>query len=168
VAGTFFKRISVAAIAATLAAVIAGGCTGERFQDRFKWNEIISSITLSKRTSASPVYLDLVRVMPLEWERFYMFPPYTRIADIQKVLGFNWGGAKKTRINERDDITLLVFVIGQTVQDAIEQPRVAGDFSRLKPGYPYSPREGYFEVIEENEGGKSAFYFVEAERYPEH
>jgi hypothetical protein len=106
--------------------------------------------------------------MPLEWEKFYMFPPYTPIADIEKALGFKWGGAKKTRINERDDITLLVFVIGQTVQDAIEQSRAAGDFSRLKPGYPYSPREGYFEVIEENEGGKSVFYFVEAERYPEH
>jgi hypothetical protein len=156
------------ALAVSLAAVAVGGCSGERFQDRFKWNEIVASITRSKQTSGAPVYLDLIRVMPLEWEKFYMFAPYTPIADIDKALGFKWGGAKKTRIDERDDITLLVFVTGHTVQDAIEQPRAAGDFSRLKPGYPYSPREGYLEVIEEKEGGRSVFYFVEADRYPEH
>lgn len=165
-AGALFKKISVVALVVSLAAVTAAGCSDRRFQDRFKWSEIINSIIVSKQTSGGPVYLDVVRVMPIEWEKFYMFPPYTSIADIQKALGFKWSGAKKTRIDERDDITLLVFVIGRTIQDAIEQPRNAGDFSRLKPGYPYSPREGYFEAVGEKEGGKSVFYFVEAQRYP--
>ena len=165
-AGALFKKISVVTLAVSLAAMAAAGCSDRRFQDRFKWNEIIGSIILSKQTSTGPVYLDVVRVMPLDWEKLYMFPPHTPIADIQKALGFKWRGAKKTRIDERDDITLLVFVIGQTVQDAIEQPRSTGDFSRLKPGYPYGPREGYFEVVEEKEDGKSVFYFVEAQRYP--
>lgn len=165
-AGALFKKVSVLALAVSLAGAAAAGCSDRRFQDRFKWNEIIGSIILSKQTSGGPVYLDVVRVMPLDWEKFYMFPPRTPIEDIQKALGFKWSGAKQTRIDERDDITLLIFVIGRTVQDAIEQPRNAGDFSRLKPGYPYSPREGYFEVVEEKEGGKSVFYFVEAQRYP--
>ena len=162
------KRTSAVAAAVLLAAAVLNGCAGEPLHDRFRWNEMIQSVTLAKQRSAAPVYLDVIRAMPIEWEKFYMFPPYTPIADIQKALGFKWGAAKKTRINERDDITLLVFVTGKTVQDAIEQPRTAGDFSRLKPGYPYSPREGYFEVIEEKAGGSSAFYFVEAERYPGH
>lgn len=159
------KRICVALLAASLAATALAGCADRRHQDRFKWSEILASIVASKQASAGPVYLDVVRVMPFEWEKLYMFPPYTPVADIERALGFKWGAAKKTRIHDRDDITLLVFVIGRTVQDYIEQPRNAGDFSRLKPGYAYPPREGYFECVEEEEeDGRTVFYFVEAQR----
>ena len=154
------------AVLAVLVSILAGaGCSDRPAQERFKWFEIVGSIIDAKRTSGEPTYLDVVRVMPFGWEKLYVFPPYTPIDDIDKALGFKWGGAKKTRINERDDITLLVFVIGKTVQASIEHPRNAGDFSRLQPARAYGPREGYFEVIEEKVEGRSEFYFVEAERY---
>jgi hypothetical protein len=162
---TIVKRVGVALLAVCFAAAAAAGCADRRHQDRFKWGEILASIVTSKQATGGPVYLDVMRVMPFEWEKFYMFPPYTPVADVERALGFRWGTAQKTRIHERDDITLLVFVIGRTVQDYIEQPRGAGDFSRLKPGYAYPPREGYFECVAEEEDGRTVFYFVEAQRY---
>jgi hypothetical protein len=156
-------------IFAALLALFAGlpgiGCSDRPAQERFKWFDMVGSIIDAKQKTGNPTYIDVVRVLPFGWEKMYVFPPYTPIDDIEKALGFKWGGAKKTRIHERDDITLLVFVIGRTVQAAIEHPRTAGDWSRLKPGYAYTPREGYFEVIEEEADGRSTFFFVEAERY---
>jgi hypothetical protein len=159
------RKLCLTVLAVTLVVIGGAGCQGTRHQDRFKWREILASIIAAKQATGDREYLDVVRVMPFDWEKFYMFPPRTPIADIEKALGFKWGAAKKTRINERDDITLLVFVIGRTVQDYIEQPRDAGDFSRLKPGYAYPPREGYFECVEEKGDGRPVFYFVEAQRY---
>ena len=161
---TIVKWMCLWLIAASLVAAAVGGCTGTRHKDRFRWSEIVASIIKSKQGGRRPVYLDVVRVMPFGWEKFYVFPPYTPIADVEKVLGFKWRAAKKTRINERDDITLLVFVTGRTVQEFIEHPRDEGDFSRLRPGYPYPPREGYFECVAEKQDGGRVFYFVEAER----
>ena len=154
-----------AVIAVLFFSLAVAGCSDRPAQERFKWFEIVGSIIEAKRTSGGPTYLDVVRVMPFGWEKLYVFPPYTPIDDIEKALGFKWRGAKKTRIDERDDITLLLFVIGKTVQASIEHPRNAGDFSRLRPAYAYTPREGYFEVIEENSEGQSVFYFIEAQRY---
>ena len=149
-----------------LAALVAGaGCSDRPAQERFKWFEMVGSIVAAKHKTGTPTYIDVVRVLPFGWEKMYVFPPYTPIDDVEKALGFKWRGAKKTRINERDDITLLVFVIGRTVQAAIEHPRTAGDWSRLRPGYGYTPREGYFEVIEEETDPKPVYYFVEAQRY---
>ncbi len=142
------------------------GCTGRRHKDRFKWGEIVGSIIHSKQTTGDPAYLDVRRVMPFDWEEFYVFPPYTSVNDIEKALGFGWRNAGKTKIDERDDIALLVFVMGRTVQEYVEHPRSEGDFSKLKPGYPYDPTEAYFEVVEEKQDGRSWFFFREAERSP--
>ena len=161
----FFDRIRLAIFAVLVAVLASAGCSDRPAQERFKWFEMVGSIIDAKQKTGNPTYIDVVRVLPFGWEKMYVFPPYTPLDDIEKALGFKWGGAKKTRIDDRDDIALLLFVIGKTVQAAIEHPRTAGDWSRLRPGYAYTPREGYFEVIEEKSDGRSAFYFVEAERY---
>jgi hypothetical protein len=153
-------------VVAALILVLAGsGCSDRPAQERFKWFDMVGSIIDAKIKTGNPTYIDVVRVLPFGWEKMYAFPPYTPLDDIENALGFKWGGAKKTRIHERDDIVLLVFVIGRTVQAAIEHPRTAGDWSRLRPGHAYTPREGYFEVIAEQTDGRPVFYFIEAERY---
>jgi hypothetical protein len=161
---TLIAPVAVAFLTSVIGACVVG-CADRRAQDRFRWGEILASIVQAKQAGGESVHLDLVRVMPFGWEKFYVFPPYTPIEDIDRALGFKWGQAKKTRINERDDITLLVFVMGKTVYEYIEQPRSEGDFSRLEPSRPYSPREGYFEVLEDKQDGRAQFYFVEAQRY---
>lgn len=141
------------------------GCTGRRHKDRFHWSEFVENAVARKSTQPNAkVFFDVRRIMPFGWEKFYVFPPYTTVETIEDALGFNWPGAEKTGISERDDITLLVFVTGRTVQEHIEQPRAEGDFSQLKAAYPYSPQEAYFELIEEDRGGQKWFVFVDADR----
>ncbi len=141
------------------------GCTGRRHQDRFKWAEFINNaIEYKTEHKSNPVYFDVRRIMPFGWEKFYVFPPYTTVETIENALGFRWRTAKKTGIGDRDDIALLVFVTGQTVQEYIEQPRNKGDFSRLKPAYAYSPREAYFELVAEDDNGREVLVFVDSDR----
>lgn len=154
------------AVITAVAGVCLSACTGKRHQDRFRWFEIVGSIIQSKKATGEPEYLDVRRVMPFGWEKFFVFPPYTPVDDIEKALGFGWRTANKTKIEERDDITLLIFVKSRTVQEYVEHPRSKGDFSRLTSGYPYSPVEAYFEVVEEIRDGRSWFFFQEAQRSP--
>jgi hypothetical protein len=141
------------------------GCSGKRHKDRFQWAEFVkNAIEYKAAHKNEPVYFDVRRIMPFGWEKFYVFPPYTTIETIENALGFGWGTAKDTGISERDDITLLVFVIGRSVHEYIEQPRGEGDFSRLKPAHAYTPREAYFELIEEDQSGQPWFVFVDADR----
>ncbi len=144
--------------------VVMMGCTGTRHKDRFKWDTIIATIIKQKETTGDSTFLDVRRVMPFGWETLYVFPPHTPLNYIEQTLGFKWGKSKDTRIDEREDITLLVFVTGQTVSEYVEHPRSKGDFSMLKAAYAYTPDEAYFEVIVKPGEGKPLFVFEEAER----
>ena len=140
------------------------GCAGPRHKDRFRWDEIVTSVIKQKETTGDPTFLDVRRVMPFAWESLYVFSPHTPIDHIERTLGFKWGKAKNTRIDERDDITLLVFVTGQTVDEYVEHPRANGDFSMLRAAYPYSRDEAYFEVVVKKDEGKKLFVFEETQR----
>ena len=156
-------RVGRMAIVLVLAVGVAG-CTGPRHKDRFRWDQIVTSIIEQKETTGDPTFLDVRRVMPFGWESLYIFPPHTPIDHIERTLGFKWRKAKDTRIDERDDITLLVFVDGQNVQEHVEHPRDNGDFSMLRAAYPYTSDEAYFEVVVKTGEGKKWFVFEEAQR----
>jgi hypothetical protein len=146
------------------AAALIAGCAGPRHKDRFQWDQILASIVQAKESTGDATFLDVRRVMPFGWDAMFVFPPYTDIGQVERSLGFGWKKAKDTGIDKRDDITLLVFVTGQTVHEYIEQPRAEGDFSRLKAAHPYTPDEAYFELVVEKEEGETRRVFVEAPR----
>jgi hypothetical protein len=159
------KKVSFGRIAMCLAVVaVISACSGPRHKDRFKWDEILSSVIQAKEATGNPTFLDVRRVMPFGWDAFYVFPPGTAVDQVKRSLGFDWGKAKDTGIDKRDDITLLVFVAGQTVQEHIEQPLSKGDFSRLKAAHPYTPDEAYFELVTEIEAGAPRHFFMDAPR----
>ena len=156
-------RVGRMAMFLVLAVGIAG-CTGTRHKDRFRWDQIVTSVIKQKETTGDPTFLDVRRVMPFGWEALYIFPPHTPIDHIERTLGFKWRKAKDTRIDERDDITLLVFITGQTVHEYVEHPRNKGDFSMLRAAYPYTGDEAYFEVVIKKDAGKTWFVFEETQR----
>ena len=158
-------KMTCLALGAAIVMMSVPGCSGTRHKDRFQWAQFVkNAIEYKAANKNEPVYFDVPRIMPFAWEELYVFPPYTSVESIEKALGFGWGLAKDIGLSERDDITLLVFVIRKGVHEYIEQPRSEGDFSRLKTGRPYEPNQAYFEVIEEDLNGQPWFYFVEAER----
>jgi hypothetical protein len=93
----------------------------------------------------------LVQVRQLtdfEWDRLHIFPPYIRLSEIDRELGFAWPTASETGIQNREGIALLVFVRQGKVVRFVDQPRRDSDFaSAFRPG-GYSPAEAVFVVRE--------------------
>ena len=163
--GRIFRIVLCVVLGIEMMTLSLTGCSGTRHKDRFQWAEFVNNaIEYKAAHNNEPVYFDVRRIMPFGWEKFYVFPPYTTVEAIENALGFRWGTAKDTGISERDDITLLVFMIGRSVHEYIEQPRGEGDFSGLKAAHAYTPREAYFELIEEDQSGQLRYVFVDADR----
>lgn len=57
---------------------------------------------------------------PFEWDRLYVIQPYASPEEINRVLGFEWAGAKSSNIDMFDTIRLLVFVKDAEVVASVE------------------------------------------------
>ncbi|MGK0291049.1 MAG: hypothetical protein ACI86H_002516 [bacterium] len=81
----------------------------------------------------------LKKLTNFQWERVFIFAPYTSQTAINRTIGYQWLELKeeKTNIHQSDEISLLVFLNQGKVTKYIEHTRSKGDFSRLgkKGGY---------------------------------
>lgn len=93
--------------------------------------------------------VDLSLLTISNWDRFYIFQPYTVPEKIDKVLGIFWMGARFSDIKSSDQITLLVFTNNTKVVQFLEFPRSAGDFAFAVNDSGYSILESQF-VADEN------------------
>lgn len=65
-----------------------------------------------------------------KWDRMFLFPPYTPIQDIEAALKSKAPSSViESRISERDDANLLIFMNGSEVQIVVAVIRSAVDFS---------------------------------------
>jgi hypothetical protein len=65
-----------------------------------------------------------------DWDAFFLFPPYTTVATIEKAIKQKLPSSiARSGIGERDDINLFVFLNGQTVQMVAVVPRKTFDAS---------------------------------------
>lgn len=90
--------------------------------------------------------VDIRTVTDFDWDRLFVFAPYTPVAEMRRCLGFEWPEAGQSGIERRDDIALLVFVRGGRVVRALEFPRRSGDFSGVPGKEGLSPQQAVFEV----------------------
>jgi hypothetical protein len=82
----------------------------------------------------------------IEWDRVYIFAPYTAIDTINEYIGSAWATEHKTSIYENDGICLLVFTAAGEVTGYVEYPRGGGDFANLARPEGYSRQEAVFMV----------------------
>jgi hypothetical protein len=65
-----------------------------------------------------------------QWDKMFVFPPYTPIQDIKAALKSELPAKiAESRISERDDVNLLIFMSGASLQMAAVVSRRAVDFS---------------------------------------
>jgi hypothetical protein len=77
--------------------------------------------------------VNIRKLTTFDWERLFVFPPYTSSFQVQKELGFSW--AESRRIEMQEGFVLLVFVGHGRVVRFVDQPRGGGDFSSCyRPG----------------------------------
>jgi hypothetical protein len=95
--------------------------------------------------------LDLAELTSFSWSRLYVFAPHTTEETMAEALGFVWSGASAVGLEERDDVSLLVFVEDGAVAGHLAHRREQGDFAdAARPGV-YARAEAVFRVQQEGE-----------------
>ena len=84
--------------------------------------------------------IDLAIAIEDQWDKVYIFGPYTTEEKIDNTLGFNWDSYSRSSIGHNEGISLLIFTKNKQIIKYIEHPRNQGDFSNLyrKEGYKRS------------------------------
>ncbi|MCP4119330.1 MAG: hypothetical protein GY737_28830 [Desulfobacteraceae bacterium] len=83
-----------------------------------------------------------------EWDRLYIFAPYTPLTEIEAVIGTKVPSAvTKARVSERDDINLFVFLKNENIQIAVAVPRKAIDIAVTREVQPVSRSAAVFRYV---------------------
>jgi hypothetical protein len=104
-------------IAAVLTALLAGG-----LWVRYRHAKVVQE-RLESRVAAGAASFDFAASTPFEWERMYVFGPYTPRETVEKALGFAWPDFRHTSIRSSKGDCLVVFVKDGRVVYWYEQPR---------------------------------------------
>lgn len=97
-------------------------------------------------------------VTTLDWDRMYMFRPYTPRDGMKKVVGLKWSPDELSD----DHLHMLVFVKGEEVVLDVTLDRAAGDFTQSKE--MIERRDSSF-VIEKNEEKYNYNYLIQEESF---
>jgi hypothetical protein len=89
----------------------------------------IQSIVKDKNKSQ----ININSLANFEWDKGYLFPPYTAEESMEKQMGVNF--KDRSNIYSRDDIYLLVFVNNEKVIQYAEVTRNQSDFSIVDTEY---------------------------------
>jgi hypothetical protein len=113
---------------------VADGSTASRRADRClpRGGNGLGSVQHAGRTHEP---FRLASVTDFDWDRAYAFPPYTSPDEIQRELGFDWGGAGDSGTRRNDAWYLLVFVNGGQVARAFDHELARGDLACI--GSPF-------------------------------
>ncbi len=91
--------------------------------------------------------LEMRKITNFEWDKLFVFLPYTVPSYIEDELGFKWDNASKVTRRSRDGLYLLIFVKGNRVVEYIEFQK--GNYLLLDPYHhsEFTPDEAFFEVV---------------------
>lgn len=121
--------------------------------DEYSFQNIEKEVTI--KTSE---IIDMTSLTPFNWNKLYIFKPYTPIKDINDSLGFVWKNADKTQINQDDSFNLLVFTQKDRIIKYIKWPRGKGDFSKIEPTI-YFDKSARFLLKKEKFGDQDWLFF---------
>jgi hypothetical protein len=119
--------------------------TGGDFVAKFE-----KSVLANKDNGQSTVSVS--SVTDFEWDRLFIFSPYTPVERIHAQLGYEWAEADKTGIQSSDTFFLLVFTKDGKVTSFFKFPRGIGDFKNLESGNVYSHEDDTFEIKSDEKG----------------
>jgi len=104
-----------------------------------------------------PATIDFRDLTDFDWDKVFVFGPYTSPGTIQSDLGYEWPEATRTNIQESDGIALVVFVRDGRVTEHFSVPRSIADFTDLDRKHVFPREEAVFavgrltEVVDSNE-----------------
>jgi hypothetical protein len=121
----------------------------------------IKSFERSAQAAASNTNSTLIisAVTGFQWDKLFIFGPYTPIEKIYMQLGYNWTEAKKTHIDSSDTFYVIVFVKDGKVIRYYNLPRTIGDFQGIDIHNMFTPENAEFEVKSINVANSNRFSF---------
>jgi hypothetical protein len=137
-----------------LVLVILVGCSSlaQNKKQQGELQQKLSAAIEEKRQSDERVVIQMKSLTNFEWDKFYVFTPYTTAEEVRDTLGFDTTITAHSKIEVTESHNLLVFVRDNQVVLSIDFARSAGDFGKLKRRGGYSPAEAIFEVKAEGSG----------------
>lgn len=138
-------------------AIVAGGLLACAKSDR-DFIKAIERAAQAASTSTNPV-VTVSALTDFQWEKLFVFGPYTPIQRIHVQLGFTWTDAEKTHIDSAETFYLLVFVNEGKVARHFKLPRTIGDFQALETANVFTPGNDTFEVKSVNAGNATRLDF---------
>ncbi len=107
---------------------------------------------LEEQIEAEAEIIDLVDLTDFDWELMYIIAPYTRKPTLDRILGFSWDGFRRSNIEMRDNITLLLFTKKDKVVFSVDFYRSKCDFSNMTDDRGYTPDEATIIIDYMDEG----------------
>jgi len=131
-----------------------------------KSDGFIKSFERSAQAAASSTnsVLTISAITDFQWDKLFIFSPYTPVEKIHAQLGHNWAEAEKTHIDSSDTFYLLVFVKDGKVVRYFKLPRTIGDFQGMEARNVFTPGDDEFEVKSVNAGTTNRFNFFAKQR----
>jgi hypothetical protein len=90
--------------------------------------------------------VDFSDLASCDWNRLFVFHPYTRGEDIERALGFHWDQAKASGISHSDGVNLIVLVKDSQVVKWFDHPRSRGELYGLADGSGFHRTNAKFVV----------------------
>jgi len=128
---------------AILVAMVFGICGCVKSSDGFVTK--LERSALAVVGSAEPT-VTVSAATDFQWDKLYVFGPYTPVEKIHAQLGYHWSEAGKTAIQASDTFYLLVFMKNGQVISHYKFPRTIGDFHNLEAKNGFSPGDDAFEI----------------------
>jgi hypothetical protein len=130
------SRAILSALFGLLTACISGGKDAELF---------VLDLETAARTLKIEQTLRMDFVNKGKWDRIFLFSPYTPLQDIEAAIKSKAPqSVVESRISERDDANLLIFMNGNDIQIVAVIKRNVVDFSVPKSAQPLSRKQAVF------------------------
>lgn len=130
--------------AATLWFLLAfAACMGERSTDALRDLEDAARVIREAESERAVSMNDFTN---FHWDSMYIFPHYAPYAAVDAALGFSWSGVRKSRIAQRDDAYLVVWLSGDRVVAHSMDPQLRIDFDSSLYYRPQAPSNAVYRV----------------------
>jgi hypothetical protein len=132
-------KVLLAALTVFIIAAIVGWSQGlAEYRSRALWRQV-------ERGPGTVV--DFTKLGPSDWDKLFIFHPYTPKDSICEALGYQWPDAERSTIEWNESVMLVVFMRGGLVVGWFDHSRNRGDLQIVASRDSYPREKAQFIVI---------------------
>jgi hypothetical protein len=91
--------------------------------------------------------VDFTKLGPPDWDKLFIFHPYTPKSSLNEALGYRWPDAERSTIEWNEGVMLVVFMREGRVVGWFDHPRNRGDLQDVASTEGYPREKAQFIVL---------------------